>query len=209
MVLLNVQVTPRFSGQRSSVSSSRSSSMVRDMVASDWYSWILATGWHLTPRCFQTASNVQPRPDSPSKTAHWVCFSFVFSLCVSRSNQLQLDPLPLFVLSFSLWLTLLPSKHVSLVCLHASKALKYTCRRHVQDIILWILSVWFSQTIFSWLFSHFVTFFLSVSTSFSHIRKPKLMQLATIMQKKQKKREGGREKYGGRWLKPLVNLLAA
>lgn len=208
MVLLNVQVTPRFSGQRSSLSSSRSSSVVRDIVASDWYSWILATGWHLTPRCLQTASNVQPRPDSPSKTARWVCFSFVFSLCVSRSNQHQLDPLHC-LFSLSLWLTLLPSKHVSLVCLHASKALKYTCRRHAQDYTLCILSVGFSQTIFSWLFSHFVTFFLSVSASFSHIRKPKLMQLATIMQKKQKKREGGREKYGDRWLKTLVNLLAA
>ena len=86
MVLLNVYVTPWFSGRRSSLCSSQTSSMVRGYCGL----WLvqLNPGNEQTSdsQMFQTASNVQPRSDSP-KAAHWVCFSLVFCLSFSPTNS--------------------------------------------------------------------------------------------------------------------------
>lgn len=67
---------------------------------------------------FQTASNVQPRPDSP-KAAHWVCSS--------QSDQLEPDSFALIVGSDS------PScpQTCLLTCINMHL---------MQDVILWILS---------------------------------------------------------------------
>lgn len=61
--------------------------MVRDTVATDWYSWSWQQEQTSESQMFQATSNVQPRPDSP-KSAHSESVSLLFSVSLSRFIQL-------------------------------------------------------------------------------------------------------------------------